>query len=44
MHYMLDTNICIYLIKLHPTQVLARLQTLVQGDVGRDLCEIARRA
>ena len=33
MRYMLDTNICIYLIKNHPPQVLARLETLNQGDV-----------
>ncbi len=32
MRYMLDTNICIYLIKNHPPQVLRRLETLNQGD------------
>jgi tRNA(fMet)-specific endonuclease VapC len=32
MRYMLDTNICIYLIKNHPPQVLRRLQALNQGD------------
>ena len=32
MRYMLDTNICIYLIQRHPPQVLARLQPLKQGD------------
>ena len=32
MHYMLDTNICIYLIKNHPPQVLQRLEVLKQGD------------
>ena len=32
MRYMLDTNICIYLIKSHPPQVLRRLQALHQGD------------
>lgn len=31
MRYMLDTNICIYLIKNHPPQVLRRLQALNQG-------------
>ena len=31
MRYMLDTNICIYLIKNHPPQVLRRLETLDQG-------------
>jgi tRNA(fMet)-specific endonuclease VapC len=29
---MLDTNICIYLIKNHPPQVLRRLEALNQGD------------
>ena len=33
MRYMLDTNICIYLIKQHPPQVLRRLQALTQGSV-----------
>jgi tRNA(fMet)-specific endonuclease VapC len=32
MRYMLDTNICIYLIKNHPPQVLLRLQALNQGE------------
>jgi tRNA(fMet)-specific endonuclease VapC len=32
MRYMLDTNICICLIKRHPPQVLERLQTLAQGS------------
>jgi len=32
MRYMLDTNICIYLIKSHPPQVLGRLQALTQGS------------
>ena len=32
MRYMLDTNICIYLIKSHPPQVLRRLQALTQGS------------
>ncbi len=32
MRYMLDTNICIYLIKNHPPEVLKRLQALNQGD------------
>ena len=32
MRYMLDTNICIYLIKNHPPMVLQRLQALNQGD------------
>lgn len=33
MPYMLDTNICIYVMKAHPPEVLARLTTLDQGDV-----------
>ena len=32
MRYMLDTNICIYLIKRHPPQVLNRLAALTQGS------------
>jgi tRNA(fMet)-specific endonuclease VapC len=32
MRYMLDTNICIYLIKRQPPQVLSRLQGLNKGD------------
>lgn len=31
MRYMLDTNICIYIIKNHPPQVLRRLEGLNQG-------------
>lgn len=33
MRYMLDTNICIYIIKNHPPQVLLRLEALNQGEV-----------
>lgn len=32
MRYMLDTNICIYLIKSHPPQVLRRLEALTLGS------------
>lgn len=32
MRYMLDTNICIYLMKVQPPEVLARLQQLDHGD------------
>ena len=32
MRYMLDTNICIYLIKKQPLEVLKRLQALKLGD------------
>jgi len=31
--YMLDTNICIYLIQQHPPQVITRLAHLAHGDV-----------
>ncbi len=33
MSYMLDTNICIYLIKRRPQQVLQRLQTYNLGEI-----------
>jgi len=33
MRYMLDTNICVYLMKAHPPEVLARLLQLDHGDV-----------
>jgi tRNA(fMet)-specific endonuclease VapC len=32
--YLLDTNICIYLIKQHPKQVIEHLKTLLVGDVA----------
>lgn len=34
MQYMLDTNICIYLIKNKPPKVLSRFQTLALSDIG----------
>ena len=34
MRYLLDTNICIYLIKKKPLQVLEKLRTLAIADVG----------
>lgn len=34
MRYLLDTNICIYLIKRKPLQVLEKLRTLAIADVG----------
>lgn len=34
MRYLLDTNICIYLIKQHPIHVLKRLKALAVGDVA----------
>ncbi|MDP2832040.1 MAG: type II toxin-antitoxin system VapC family toxin [Pseudomonadota bacterium] len=33
MSYMLDTNICIYVMKAHPPEVLARLTQLGQDEV-----------
>ena len=32
MRFMLDTHICIYIIKRHPPQVLRRLEALMQGS------------
>lgn len=34
MHYLLDTNICIYLIKNHPVEVFERFQQHSIQDVG----------
>jgi tRNA(fMet)-specific endonuclease VapC len=34
MHYLPDTNICIYVMKHHPPQVRKRLHDLAIGDVG----------
>lgn len=34
MQYLLDTNICIYLIKQKPPKVLARFQALTLSDIG----------
>ena len=33
MKYMLDTNMCIYIIKQHPEQVLKKFVTLPIGDI-----------
>ena len=33
-HFLLDTDTCIYIIKRHPSQVLARLQTLEISTIG----------
>lgn len=32
MHYMLDTNICIYLIKRQPRGIVSRLESLRRGE------------
>lgn len=34
MQYLLDTNICIYLIKQKPSKVLARFQSFAPSDIG----------
>ena len=34
LRYLLDTNICIYVIRRRPPQVLARLQQCALGEVG----------
>ena len=34
MKYMLDTNICIYLIKQHPPKVLKHFKAHAVGDIG----------
>jgi tRNA(fMet)-specific endonuclease VapC len=34
MQYLLDTNLCIYLIKQKPPKVLARFSTLALSDIG----------
>ena len=33
MRYLLDTNICIYLLQAHPPQVVQRFKTTLLGDV-----------
>ena len=41
MLYLLDTNICIYLMKRQPPQVLARFATLAYGDVAMSALTLA---
>lgn len=41
MRYLLDTNICIYVIKRRPPQVLARLQRCAVGDLGLSTVTLA---
>jgi tRNA(fMet)-specific endonuclease VapC len=41
MKYMLDTNICIYLIRRKPPQVLERFAPLSFGDVGVSTITVA---
>jgi tRNA(fMet)-specific endonuclease VapC len=44
MQYLLDTNICIYLIKQKPSQVLERFQTLALSDIGISSITVAELA
>ena len=44
MRYMLDTNICIYLINDRPASVRERLQMLQPGDVGVSSITVAELA
>lgn len=41
MKYLLDTNICIYIIKQQPQQVIGRLRTLDVSDVGVSAITVA---
>lgn len=41
MRYLLDTNICIYLIRRRPPQVLDRFQRCAIGDIGLSTVTVA---
>lgn len=41
MRYLLDTDICIYLIRRRPPQVLERLQRCTIGDIGLSTVTLA---
>lgn len=41
MQFLLDTNICIYIIKRKPQQVLARFQSLSSSDIGISAITVA---
>ena len=41
MRYLLDTNICIYVIKRRPPQVLARFHRCAVGDLGLSTMTLA---
>ena len=41
MRYLLDTNICIYVIRRRPRQVLARFQRCAVGDIGLSTVTLA---
>lgn len=44
MKYILDTNICIYIIKQRPAQVFAKFRTLPLGSVGISSITLAELA
>ncbi len=41
MKFMLDTNICIYIIKRHPGSVLGRIESHPLGDIGISVITLA---
>ena len=41
MNYLLDTDICIYIIKRHPASVVARLRGCVPGEVALSSLTVA---
>ncbi|MFP4415058.1 type II toxin-antitoxin system tRNA(fMet)-specific endonuclease VapC [Coleofasciculus sp.] len=41
MRFLLDTNICIYLIKQKPLRVKERLQTIESGEIGISIITLA---
>src|SRR5947209_981530 len=41
MRYLLDTNICIYVIRRRPPQVLTRFQRCAVGDIGLSTVTLA---
>jgi len=36
-HYLLDTNICIYIAKHHPPEVAGQFERLYPGEVGMSM-------
>ena len=41
MRFLLDTNICIYIIKCKPQQVLDRFNTFLPSDIGISAITVA---
>lgn len=41
LRYLLDTNICIYLLRGHPTELIARLEALDYGEVAMSAIVLA---